>query len=92
MVKMQNFDISLQTLQKMLRQGLTLQILNQTNHDGICWIKSKTNISIQKTTTIKIKMQKTQKNVIKIKLKFQDNKNCLKTFQIENKINHSEKK
>ena len=32
MVKMQNFDISIQTLQKMLRQGLTLQILNQTDH------------------------------------------------------------
>ena len=37
---------------------------------------------------MKIKKQKTQKCIIKRKLKFKDYKNCLETAQIENKINH----
>ena len=40
---------------------------------------------------MKIKKQKTQKNVIKIKLKFQDYKNCSEAAQVENKINHLQK-
>ena len=39
-----------------------------------------------------IKKQKAQKSVIKRKLKFEDYKNCLEADQIENKINHLEKK
>ena len=41
---------------------------------------------------MKIKKKKTQKSVIKRKLKFQDYKNCLEAVQIENKINHLQKK
>ena len=37
------------------------------------------------------KAKSTKKFVIKRKLKFQDNKNCLEVCQIENKINHVEK-
>ena len=40
---------------------------------------------------MKIKKQKTQKNVIKIKRKFQDYKNCSEAAQVENKINHLQK-
>ena len=36
------------------------------------------------------KAKGTKKCVIKRKLKFQDNKNCLEAVQIENKVNHSE--
>ena len=38
------------------------------------------------------KAKGTKKCVIKEKLKFQDYKNCLQEAQIENKINHLEKK
>ena len=38
------------------------------------------------------KAKGTKKCVIKRKLKFQDYKNCLEEAQIENKINHLEKK
>ena len=37
------------------------------------------------------KAKGTKKCVIKIKLKFEDYKNCLETAQIKNKINHLEK-
>ena len=37
---------------------------------------------------VKIKMPKTQKNVIKRKLKFENYKSCLEVTQLENKINH----
>ena len=37
------------------------------------------------------KAKSTKTFVIKRKLKFQDNKNCLEVCQIENKINHVEK-
>ena len=36
------------------------------------------------------KAKDTKKCVIKRKLKFQDNKNCLEGAQIENKVSHSE--
>ena len=39
---------------------------------------------------VKIKMPKTQKNVIKRKLKFENYKSCLEVTQLENKINHLE--
>ena len=39
---------------------------------------------------VKIKKQKTQKCVIKIKLKFENYKNCLEATQLENKINYLE--
>ena len=42
-------------------------------------------------TVMKIKKQKTQKSVIKRKLKFENYKNCLEATQLENKINHLEK-
>ena len=38
------------------------------------------------------KAKGTKNCVIKRRLKFQDYKNCLEAFQIENKINHLEKK
>ena len=38
------------------------------------------------------KVKSTNKCVIKRKLKFEDYKNCLEAAQIENKINHLEKK
>ena len=38
------------------------------------------------------KAKGTTKCLIKRKLKFQDYKNCLEALQIENKINHLEKK
>ena len=38
------------------------------------------------------KAKSTKKCVIKRKLKFQDYKNCLEAVQIENKINHLQKK
>ena len=41
---------------------------------------------------VKIKKQKAQKCVIKRKLKFEDYKNYVEATQIENKINHQEKK
>ena len=42
---------------------------------------------------MKIKKAKgTKKGVIKRKLKLQDYKNCLEAVQVENKINHLEKK
>ena len=42
---------------------------------------------------VKIKKAKsTKKCVIKRKPKFQDYKNCLETVQLENKINHLQKK
>ena len=37
-------------------------------------------------------MQKTKKCIMKIKLKFKDYKNCLKTTQLQNEINHFGKK
>ena len=37
-------------------------------------------------------MKRHKKCVIKRKLKFEDYKNCLKATQLENKINHPEKK
>ena len=40
---------------------------------------------------VKIKTQKAQKSVIKIKLKFYNYKNCLESTQLENKINYLEK-
>ena len=40
---------------------------------------------------VEIKKQKTQKCVIKRKLKFENYKNYLQTTQIENNINHQEK-
>ena len=40
---------------------------------------------------MKIKKQKTQKIVIKQKLKFEDYKHCLEATQLENKINQLEK-
>ena len=40
---------------------------------------------------MKIKKQKTQKSVIKIKLKLQDYKNHLEAAQLGNKINNLEK-
>ena len=40
---------------------------------------------------MKIKKQKAQKYIIKIKLKFEDYKNCLEAPQIEKKINHQKK-
>ena len=42
-------------------------------------------------TIVKIRKQKTQKSVIKRKLKFENYKNCLEATQLENKINHLEK-
>ena len=42
-------------------------------------------------TIVKIRNQKTQKSVIKRKLKFENYKNCLEATQLENKINHLEK-
>ena len=41
---------------------------------------------------VKIKKQKAQKTVIKRKLKFENYKNCLEATQLENKINHLQKK
>ena len=38
------------------------------------------------------KAKGTKKCIIKSKLKFEDYKNCLEAVQIENKINHREKK
>ena len=38
------------------------------------------------------KKEKAQKSVTKRKLKFQDYKNCLEAAQMENKINHLEKR
>ena len=43
-------------------------------------------------TVVKIKKQKAQKTVIKRKLKFENYKNCLEATQLENKINHLQKK
>ena len=40
---------------------------------------------------MKIKKQKSEKTVIKWKLKFEDYKHCLEATQLENKINHQEK-
>ena len=37
------------------------------------------------------KAKDTKRSVIKIKLKFEDYKNCLEATQLENKINHLEK-
>ena len=42
-------------------------------------------------TVVTTKKQKTQKYVIKRKRKFKNYKNCLKTTQLDNKINHLEK-
>ena len=39
---------------------------------------------------MKIKKQKTQKNISKKKLKFENYKNCLEPTQLENKINYLE--
>ena len=39
---------------------------------------------------LKINKQKAKKSVIKRKLKFEDDKNCLEVTQLENKINHLE--
>ena len=41
---------------------------------------------------MKIKKQKTQKSVIKRKLKFENYKNSLEATQLDNKINYLEKK
>ena len=41
---------------------------------------------------VKIKKQKTQKSVIKRKLKFENYKNSLEATQLDNKINYLEKK
>ena len=44
-------------------------------------------------TVVQIKEQKAQKKcVIKRKLKFENNKNCLEATQLENRINYPEKK
>ena len=47
---------------------------------------------LMQTTTIKIKSQNYKKCVVKRKLKFEDCKHCLEATQLENKINHLEKK
>ena len=39
---------------------------------------------------VKIKTKDTKKCIIKLKLKFENYKNCLEATQIENKINHQE--
>ena len=44
------------------------------------------------TAIMKIKKQKEQKSVMKRKLKFQEYENCLEAAQVENKIDHLEKK
>ena len=45
----------------------------------------------QQITMVKRKKQKTQKCVIKRKLKFKKQKNCLEATQFENKINYLQK-
>ena len=61
-----------------------------TNHERICWIKSKTYNYLKDNNEDK-NTKSTKKCIIKRKIKFHDYKNCLEAAQIENKINHLEK-
>ena len=59
------------------------------NHSKICWTKSKNLIDASGEDK---KAKSTKKCVIKRKVKCQDYKKCLEAAQVENKINHLEKK
>ena len=54
-------------------------------------VKAKTYSYLKNNNDEDKKAKGTKKCVIKIKLKFEDYKNCLETAQIKNKINHLEK-
>ena len=65
--------------------------IRSKNHDKNCWTKIK-NLSLLCDDGSKDKKAKgTKKCVIKIKLKFENYKNCLEGTQLENKINDIEK-
>ena len=55
-------------------------------------LKAKTYSSLKKSNDKDKKGKGTKKFIIKRKFKFEDNKNCLEKAEIENKINHVEKK
>ena len=98
------------TVQKMLKQSLILQIMNQTDPcpkrkiekvigltkdelggpimKEFAGLKAKTYSCLKENNE---KDKKTQKSVIKIKLKFQDYRNCLEAARVENEISHLEK-
>ena len=121
MMKMQNFAIWIQkssqfmqkhnifakTLQKILKQGLTLQILTQTDHflkEQIIsgqiinhkWTNHKKKIvGLRAQTHSYLKdnndKDKRQKALKKNEKKFEDERNCVEAVQVENKIDLQKK-
>ena len=64
----------------------------RTNHERICWIKSKNIQYLKEKNDENKKAKGTKKCVVKRQLKFQDYKNSLKTAEIDGKLNYLEKK
>ena len=56
-----------------------------------CGLKAKTYSYLIDDGSEDKKAKDTKKSVIKRKLKFENDKNCLEVTQLENKINHLEK-
>ena len=67
----------------------------QKNHENkiiICWIKSKNlQLLLNSCGSENEKAKDTRECVIKRKIKFENQRNCLEASQLENKINHLKK-
>ena len=71
----------------LMEDELGVQIMKE-----LVGLKAKTYSSLKKSNDKDKKGKGTKKFIIKRKFKFEDNKNCLEKAEIENKINHVEKK
>ena len=85
--------IFINTLQKILKQDLTLQTMNQTKHcqkerDGV------SRKTLKELATLAAKPHSyliDYNSVMKRILKFEDYKSCLKAIELENKMNQIKK-
>ena len=72
---------------RLMKEGLGGQIMRE-----FVRLRAKTYSYLKNNNDEDKKAKDTKRCVIKRKLKFQDYKNCLEGAQIENKMNHLEKK
>ena len=70
-----------------MKDELGVQIMKE-----LVGLKAKTYSYLKKSNDKDKKGKGTKKFIIKRKFKFEDNENCLEKAEIENKINHVEKK